>query len=373
MAAFSLPDWLTKGDTTQLRNKVDGAKVRGRTIRCMIVSPAGPDTSIAHLLPKLRDAISAHPTAEARLLMAHAGPLRRKLGALLPGRKRLAALARTDVLIVHTALMMSAADILVARLLGRRVCAIYWDSYPDSFRRPWSDRSSLMLGLMGIVERFLLRRCDLILPPSEDYLTGLEKLGVGDRTHVLPMWPFTETDAPRATRPTEGLARVVFAGQVNHIRGLDHACAVLANAAHHCPVELHIYGDASNWIPPDAGKNLTIFKHGRVPQETVSAALSEFDFGLVSLHPDFDSAAFPSKSVSLIAAGLPILYIGPDLPAYGHFLESCGVGTTMTADATFDLSEASSRHRADLPDAQKRALQALGIDRASIQAILATD
>lgn len=304
--------------------------------------------------------------------MGHDGPLRRKLSSVLPGRKRIAALIEADVLIVHTALMMCAAEILLARLMGRRICAIYWDTYPDSFRRPWGNRPAHILAAMGALERFLLRRCDLILPPSTDYMPALERLGVADRVHVLPIWPFTETFPARRERPGTGPVRVVFAGQINLIRGLDHACRVLSNAARHHPVELHVYGDLKGWTPPELDEGFSIVTHGRVPQASVSAALPDFDFGLVSLHPDFDCAVFPSKTASCITAGLPILYVGPELPAYSRFLQDTGVGATITLEETFDLAEASRRYRAHLPAAQQRALEVLRIDPVSIQAMIGT-
>ena len=339
-------------------------------LRVQIVSSAGKETSVAFLLPRLRDAISGDSRAEATLQLRRTGRLRRKLAAFLPTPGLVRRLRAVDVLIVHTFLVMCTAEILIARFLGLRICAIYWDTYPDSFRNPWGDRWAVTLWPMGLLETVLLRRCDVILPPSEDYRPALDRLGVADRIHTLEMWPFDDLRPVQPRETVSDTVRIVFAGQINPIRGLESACEALSKASSHGPIELHVFGTPTEGIPANQTESLKIIQHGRHPHESLSESLPDFDFGLVSLHPDFDCAVFPSKTLSYLAAGLPVLYLGPKLPAYERFLKETGCGVAPDADAMPDLAAERDRLRPALAEAQLRAIHRLEIDESDITAIL---
>ncbi|MGS4948169.1 hypothetical protein ACVDG3_22120 [Meridianimarinicoccus sp. RP-17] len=294
-----------------------------------------------------------------------------KFARLLPlSRERRAKLRRADVVVLHTSVIFTAWEIVVSRLRGKRVAVIYWDSYPESFNVLNRSKSRLGSFLFGAIERWLLRRCNVLLPPSEDYVPHLHKVFPGIETRVLRMWMFTPvTDRGRPDRGTPPL-EIGFAGAVDPIRGLDHAVRRISEATVG-PVSFHTYGRTAPYLGlPAAGARVTHVHHGFVSPDAIMERLAAHDFGLVSLHPGFPLPAFPSKTLVYVGAGLPILYVGPELPDYQALLAELGIGTTLAPGVSAELVCEAERLRGAITQAQTRTLEKLELNEAQLDKIL---
>lgn len=338
--------------------------------RILIGNTTDATTSSGHLLERLADRFRQTGLAQPEVRHLGIGPgLRGKLRAVLAlTPSRLGAIRRADVILVHTSVVFFAAEILLGRLFGKRVKAIYWDSYPESFHA-FSAAARVPLRLLPyrLAERALLRLCHRVYVPNPDYDAQVRRAGLR-ATGYLPLWPFT----PRLD-PTEGggAARLQlgFAGAVNPIRGLPGALDRLAAAG--VRADVHVYGSRSPLdLRQDTADKLTVIMHGRVDQHDLTEKLRQLDAGLVTLHPAFRLPAFPSKIVSYISSGLPIVYIGPSQPALEAFLRDTGVGLTIGLQDRPDLARSLAQLRAGFGAAQTRALEAIELNEARLAEIL---
>lgn len=288
-------------------------------------------------------------------------------------RERRAKLGRAEVVVLHTSVVFNLWEVLVARLTGKCVAVIYWDSYPESFHVMGQSRSRLASFLFGALERLLLRRCDVLLPPSADYLAHLRRLMPRIEARVLRMWMFAPVTPPvRPERPPGSGAplEIGFAGAVNPIRGLEHAVRRISEATVG-PVAFHTYGRTAPALGlPASGARVTHVHHGFIASDAIMARLAGHDFGLVSLHPAFPLPAFPSKTLSYVGAGLPILYIGPEPPDYQALLSELGIGTTLGPEGGADLAALAEGLRSAMPGAQARALGKLALNGAQLDKFL---
>ncbi|EAQ03068.1 hypothetical protein OB2597_13028 [Pseudooceanicola batsensis HTCC2597] len=339
--------------------------------RVLVINDAAQESSTGHLFEALAAALRSRGHAAEVVHVASASSGKGRAARLLPPSRDLRrAIRQADVLVLHTSVVFNAWDILIARATGTRIGVIYWDSYPESFNAVERRTSGPVDRIFGAAERFLLRRSDVILPPSEDYLPHLARLFPRSRVRVLPMWPFTPVTASATEARQRDRVEIGFAGAVNAIRGLDHAAAVLGSASR-APVALHTYGsDAPELGLPESGAHVTHVHHGFIPQDRIMARLATHDFGLVSLHPAFGLPAFPSKTLSYLCAGLPILYVGPRLDHYERILAETGIGTTLHEGDRTDLGQVAADLRADMPEAQARALDLFGLNEARLADIL---
>lgn len=339
--------------------------------RVLIVNSAGRTSSSGQLFEALHRAF-AQAGHEAEILHLEPGSgLAGNLSRLLPlSRERRAKLRPAEVVVLHTSVIFNAWEIVTARLRGKRVAVIYWDSYPESFNALERRKSRVGSLLFGAVERWLLRRCDVLLPPSEDYLPHLHKLLPGVEARVLRMWMFTPVTGPIQPDRGDAPVEIGFAGAVNPIRGLDHAVRRISEAMAG-PISFHTYGRTAPKLGlPATGARVTHVHHGFIPPDAIMERLAGHDFGLVSLHPGFPLPAFPSKTLSYVGAGLPILYVGPELPDYQALLAELGIGITLGPAGPADLAALAERLRDAMTEAQTRALEKLALDEAQLDKIL---
>lgn len=338
--------------------------------RVLILNTTNASTSSGHLMVALGEALAdngAH--VDVQHLITGQG-LKAKLSRIfLPSKARRLAFKRADIIIAHTSVLFSAWEIICGRMFGKPVYAIYWDSYPESFAGLGRKQSRATTHLFGLVERALLRLCNELYPPSHDYLKHMDRLGLAARAEVLPMWPFTPVSEPRKFNARHRI-QIGFAGAVNPIRGVEHALKTLRQATD-AEIELHTYGA----VKPELAANettaaITHVHHGFVPQDEIMARLRRHDFGLVSLHPDFSLPAFPSKSLSYICAGLPVLYVGPAMPAFEALLSETGIGLTVKPGDRIDLVARTAEIWRDIPASQQRALAHLRLNEERLAKIL---
>jgi len=286
----------------------------------------------------------------------------RKLPALL--RTELAncqSVLKSDRLIVHSSLSLSFLTMVVARCTGRPVIAFIWDFYPESSQQYGSLRNPLLILLYRMSERFAYRMCERIFVPSADYarfpaLKGFRGI------EVMPLWPCDPLLEPVRRKPSDRTLRIVFAGQINLIRGLPQSIERLARSWR-SQVWIEIFSTS----PPgeELGRaaercaNLRLVHHGFVPPDELPRRLRNSLFGLVSLDRSFSLPAFPSKILTYLAAGIPVIYDGPRMPALETALYDAGVGLSLADLTAFD-EDALDTFLAEFPAARNAFIASIG-------------
>ena len=164
--------------------------------RVLFQSNADRTSSATALCEALGEALrAAGHMAEVRVLVEGGSRREKMLAPLRITRARWRALRRAEVVIVPTAVVFSAFEIVMARLMGKRVKVIFWDQYPEGFTA-LGQRGRWFYGPWKLAERGLLRLSHGLMPPSADYLPEIEAMGMGEKACVQPMWPFTQVHAP---------------------------------------------------------------------------------------------------------------------------------------------------------------------------------
>lgn len=286
--------------------------------------------------------------------------LRRALGCW-------ATMREADGLVVHTALSLSLPEMVCARLQRKPVVAFVWDIYPKSAELAGNIRNPLVLACYTVTERFGYALSTRILVPSSDYLSMVpESRG---KIALYPLWPRGEIRERRVGSRVGG-KRVVFAGQINAIRGLDTAVDRLCCKFPGEHISLDIYSSDEtpralhDLVARKAG-GLTIHSLGFVSPGLLDGRLGDYDFGLVPLDPNFELPSFPSKILTYLSAGLPLAYFGPEYPGLCGLIRRHSLGIVLSEVHTshsnhLDFDEGRfSRGRSDFFTSSKEAQDSL--------------
>ncbi len=269
-------------------------------------------------------------------------PIWKKLPALIHKEfSSIKKVARADTVIAHSSLALCIFSLMAAKLLRRKIILFVWDFYPESFPESGIKMNKIIFSLYLLTERLAYRLADHLLVPSLDYVNYPAIAGL--RTvRIMPIWNNQDPASIVGIPQIGSQLRIVFAGQINAIRSLGKSIAPLLRDQDR-QIILEVF--SKNNLPQDilemadTHDNLTIVAHGFVDQDTLIMRLAEMDFGLIPISHDFNLPAFPSKSLTYLSAGIPILYDGPKMAAMEELCGTFSLGLNVAELASYDREQ----------------------------------
>lgn len=334
-----------------------------------IIHNANSKTSSAHLLATLVEALEDHADCSLHHYALKPGFWGKIKHFLTPNFRIWRDTYRAQILLIHTSVLFSLTQVLIAKLTRTKIVVIFWDAYPASFLFFGKHKNTALIKLYKRLEERILRAADMVLLPSQDYVAHAQSIGL-KHCNIFPLWPFLPTQTPITKRKDPTRLHIGYAGVLNTIRGFPDAVQNLG-ACYSGSIVLHVF--SAEWL--DLGsrelpKNIEIVEHGYVDQNLLVSELRQLDAGLVCLHPEFGLPAFPSKIISYITSGLPVIYSGPKLTGVCSFLEENKVGICLASLADRDLENELLLLKADFETHQTRALADLELSLARLGQIL---
>ncbi|MCZ4306882.1 glycosyltransferase family 4 protein [Zoogloeaceae bacterium G21618-S1] len=206
----------------------------------------------------------------------------------------------------------------------KRAPLVVWvqDLWPESLSATGFVRNKRILGLVGSVVRYIYRRTDLILIPSEAFREPVQRLTSSKGR--ITYYPNAFVEEPvEASTPSPALSAllaeiaasssVVFAGNLGTAQSLEtmlDAAERVAERGH--PVRFFIVGSGSlsGWLAEEvARRGLTnVLLPGRFPSSAMMSIYASATALLVSLRDEpIFAQTIPSKVQGYLAAGKPII------------------------------------------------------------------
>ena len=188
------------------------------------------------------------------------------------------------------------------------------DLYPDIAvdldvlqPRSWFTR------LMGASFDDARRRADGIIALGECMRQRLIRRGIpGERIHIADNWADGAEIYPLAF-PAPDPVRIFYSGNL----GLAHDVHTIRAAIHHFRADSRFHftfagsGPHRKSLESFCRENAHVSFTGYRPRHELAAAFGDCHIGLVTQKPETLGSVVPSKTYGLMAAGRPILYIGP--------------------------------------------------------------
>jgi glycosyltransferase involved in cell wall biosynthesis len=239
---------------------------------------------------------------------------------------RIVALPRQDVIVVMTTPPLVVLIALLHRLLHRRTRVVLWsmDCYPDVAERFGELRPNGAISrVLRAATRFAFRRLDHVVAldgAMAELLTSQYGVGPGrPPCTIVPNWepaslfPLDAADlAPRLLAEGEPV-QLLYLGNI----GVGHRFDTVVEAAQQLDGEavLRFVGGGARQgalaaaVAERGLRNVVLGAY--VPKDEVPGLLRGADAALITLDDRSLGVISPSKLHGNLAAGLPILYVGP--------------------------------------------------------------
>jgi colanic acid biosynthesis glycosyl transferase WcaI len=246
------------------------------------------------------------------------------------------------------------AQSVIVRSLRRRIPFVFWlqDFYSVAIRLEAERRVRVGGRLLGQavvgLERRALLRSDAVVAISDDFRARLLDWGVPPaKIHVVENWapvdelPVRPRDNDWARRHgLDGKPVLLYSGTL----GLKHDPALLLRLADALPEVTTVVaseGLGADWLTKRPRANLLLL--GFQPYDQLPDVLASGDVLLVILERDAGTFAVPSKVLSYLCAGRPLVAALPADNLAAKVVEESGAGLLVEPDDADALVEGARR------------------------------
>lgn len=258
--------------------------------------------------------------------------------AILSGRRRDLVWTATMPPVVQAAAMR-----LASRLRGAKFLYQMQDIYPELGLASQTIMPGPIANLMRMIDNATLNASDAVVVLSEDMALALAERKVEPRLlrEINNFALASDVASGLPTRPVRGgrPLRFVFAGNIGRFQNLEELVAAFSRIS---PGEatLEIVGEGrvkAQLIKQVNDQRIThVTFRDHMPVDEVFNHLRTFDVGVISLTPGIFRFAFPSKTLTYLAAGLPLLALIEDDSALARMLREHRVGISVGWDKGVD-------------------------------------
>ncbi len=255
---------------------------------------------------------------------------------LLIARRRL---GKIDVVMAASTPPIGVAKVgqWFAHLSGARFLYHKQDIYPEVVTAPGILRARRWASLLRWLDSRTDRAADRVVVLSEDMADTVAARGVKpDQIVVINNFDPWALDDPADgdTVPSNeagGTFRVVFAGNLGRFQNLETVMAAAIKLRDEEGIAFHFFGDGAlraqleQQVAIGGFRNVHI--HGyRPPAEVAKFLRTQADLGIVSLMPGVIRAAYPSKTLSYLRQGCPVLALVEADSALARTIDVAGAG-----------------------------------------------
>jgi hypothetical protein len=278
---------------------------------------------------------------------------------LLGSIVRLLRLPRQDVVVSMTTPPLLVVGAVLHKLRHPSTRVVLWsmDCYPDAAERFGELRAGGLLSrALRRLNRRLFRRIDDVVALDGAMATLLAQYttdGSAPRFHVIPNWERASLfpdPAASAVRPWHGYASLDLRGRAVVLylgnTGVGHRFDTALDAAARLEDDavFLFMGGGARWddlVEEASRRGLTNVRfHAYVPKDDTPAVMAGAAGALITLDDRSLGVMSPSKLHANLAAGLPILYVGPQGSNVDEAIQATGCGWSLRHGDVDGLVEA---------------------------------
>ncbi len=331
----------------------------------VIASGSGMDVAAAGHAP----AVTIHRVGGLRFSRGTAGRILSYLSFYAGAAWRALTVKKPDVVLtLTTPPLLSLIGALVKHMRGCRFLIWEMDVYPDvAVDLGYIRKGSLLEKLTGALADWSRRQADGVIALGECMRARLMARGMdGARIAVVDNWADSSEIRVQPRTSTSAALQIVYSGNL----GLAHDVNTIVEAMQQLRNDPRFHfifaggGARRPEIAALAGAEGTgtVEMRGSVPREELQNLLALGDIGLVTQREDCCGSVVPSKVYGLLAAGRPVLFIGPAAATPAKIVRDHACGWQIACGDTTNLVALLHRlaeNPGDVVSAGKNARRAL--------------
>jgi glycosyltransferase involved in cell wall biosynthesis len=224
---------------------------------------------------------------------------------------------RYDVIMISTIppVIGGAAAALAARMIGARFIYHCMDIHPEVGRLSGEFAHPLVFKLLSSLDNWSCHQADPVVVLSRDMENTLRKRKRGDllKIKVLNNFSLPISEPVPETLPFElskDKLTILFAGNIGRFQGLENVVEAMGRLKARKDIEFLMMGEgvAKAGLQKKAeSMGARIRFLGHQPVEIAKATMRRVDAGFVSLVPGLYQYAYPSKTMSYLEEGCPLI------------------------------------------------------------------
>lgn len=268
-----------------------------------------------------------------------------------------------------------------AHLRGGQFVYHMMDIYPEIALTSGMAKKNLLTNLLARIDGNNCAKAERVIVLSSDMRDAIAARGNSvDNVEVLNNFQLESFDGegcmPQGLEKPEGSFRILFAGNLGRFQGLETVIEAIALLDDFPAIRFDLLGDGAGRksLEALAGPRLNqrVFFHGYQPIENTIHVIKTADLGLIALNPNIYRYAYPSKTMTYLGVGAPILLVIEAESELAQMVEKERIGYHApqgNPQALADVIRLAYAERTDLDEKRKRS-RALAEKRFTAEAVL---
>lgn len=222
----------------------------------------------------------------------------------------------------------------VSHLRGAMFLYQMQDIYPELGVVSRTMKDGLIARLLRRIDMITLRKSDAVVVLSDDMEKAIEERGAPPRRlRIINNFALTNDEERRLPSLVRRKPlKFVFAGNIGRFQNLETLVDAFGRISPDL-AQLELAGEGRvkstliEFVKKQQISNVTFRDH--MPVEQIGNYLSAADVGIVSLSPGIYRYAFPSKTLTYLSVGLPIMALAEDGSALQRMIEDNKLGVNV--------------------------------------------
>jgi len=229
---------------------------------------------------------------------------------------------------------------LAASILNAKFIYHVQDIYPEiAISSNMIKERSFIKSVLQALEYFTTKRMHLAVVLSGDMKNTIVSRGVSEHkieiinNFMLESFESEAQEEKAAVEPIDYFS-LIFAGNIGRFQGLETFVEAVKLSKLEDKIQLHLLGDghALESLKLLANQHPCIKFLPRVNYEKAQKLIENADLGIVSIEESIEKLAYPSKIMTYLGLGTPIITTISKSSEIGNFLESTGTGVCVCRD-----------------------------------------
>lgn len=248
----------------------------------------------------------------------------------------------------HPPVLMGVALRAIRRWTGIPFIYHCQDLQPECMALARRLRPAWIVQLLTAVDTQTCQDAEAVIVLSDDMRRTMVERGVPDgKVAVINNFSLYYAPQPVPVPPEFQHAepdtfRVLFAGNMGAFQALDRIVAAAHLLSDHPEIQFYFMGQGAQkpHLRHQARKLLgtTVHFYDHQPREVAFCYMAACDLGIVSLEDELYRVAFPSKMMTYLAAGLPVLAVVEPHSELAHLVRSNRLGFVAHSRSPYDIA-----------------------------------